>query len=216
MKASQPVRIGGNEGRYVVKLVRVSAQQSFGLEFFKAEIRDVGQLSAIFVSEDFPCHGMSRWDRLLSINGVELRSVADCNMMLQQQLSLVLVLQSKSKQSSEPVPRPDLQWQPALFHRLITIRKDVFENESEFMLLIERLSPQLRLDLHFSAEPSKSTGQSSLIASHDAEHLHVNIGDQLLSINGVCFPNDGILCQILDTAISMQLKMRRDPHRIWL
>jgi len=199
-----------------VKLARVSTQQAFGVEFFAAEMRHGGRLSAIFVSDDFPCHGMGRWDRLLSINGVQLRSVAACNMMLQKQLSLVLVLQSKSKQSNEPVPRPDMQWQPSLDNSLIVVRKDALENESEFMLSIERRSPQLRLDLPFSPVSSESKDQSSLLAEETVQHLHVNIGDQLLAVNGSYFPTEKFLRWVLDTATSVQLKLRRDPQNVWL
>jgi len=212
LRASERTLIGGDEGRYVVKLVRTSVQQSFGLEFLTAEMRDDGRLSAIFLSDDYPCHGMNRWDRVLSINGVEIRSAADCNQMLQLQLSIVLVLQTKGKQSSQPVPRPDMKWEPPLDYTLITITKVELENDSEFMLWIERRSPLLRLDLQFSAVLSKSVDQPSLFASQDAPHLHVKTGDQLLSVNGVCFPNE-VLCGILNTEISLQLKLRRKSRR---
>merc|ERR1711933_432451 len=72
LMASHPEHL--HHGRYVVKLWRTSFAQRFGLEFFTAEARN-GLRSGIFVSHDLPFIGMSRCDRLLSINGEEPMSV---------------------------------------------------------------------------------------------------------------------------------------------
>merc|ERR1719195_2282956 len=84
LMASHPEHL--HHGRYLVRLWRTSFSQLFGLEFFTAEARN-GLRSGIFVSHDLPVIGMSRCDRLLSINGEEPRSVQQACSMMKQLLS---------------------------------------------------------------------------------------------------------------------------------
>jgi len=213
LKASVPTQIGGRHGRYMVVLVRTIVSQAFGLEFVAAETRDK-RLSGIFVSDDNPHLGMSRWDRLLSINGAEPMSVQDCQAMLKQQLLIALVLQSKSKQSTEPLPKPDMQSLPLQDQRLLTIKKEMLQNNaSDFKLMIARRSPKVIVDLPFDAAPSKSKEQGLLFATRDMPHLEILAGDQLLSLNGIRSWGQKALRRIMDTSCTIELRLRRDVAR---
>jgi len=208
LMASHPEHL--RHGRYVVRLWRTSYAQLFCLEFFTGEAHN-GQLLGIFASHDLPFIGMSRFDRLLSINGVEPRNVQECCSMMKQLLSLVLVLQSKSRQSMEPVPQPKMESLPPLNMMLLTIRKETLENDSDFTLTIRRPSPKLKLDLPFSKSLSESKGHRVLLATCDMPQLEILAGDQLLSVNGIHLPSRKTLGRCLDTVLVMDLKLRRNP-----
>lgn len=210
LMASQPEHL--RNGRYVVKLWRASLAQAFCLEFFTAASRD-GQLSGIFASHDLPYLGISRWDTLLSINGVEPRTVEECRNMLRQLRSLVLTFQSKIRLSLEPVPKPKMESLPPLDVMLLTIRKDTSRGNSEFTLTIKRRSPKLQVDLQFSKSPSKSKDQGALLASRDMPQLEILAGDQLLSVNGIQSPNSKTLKQFLEVEMVMNLTLRRSSGK---
>jgi len=206
--ASHPEHL--RHGRYVVQLSRASLAQLFCLEFFAAQTRDE-QLAGIFASHDLPFLGMSRWDRLLSVNGYELRSSQECCNMMKELLSVVLVLQSKNRPSTEPVPQPKMESLPPLDMMLLTITKEILENDTEFMLTIRRRSPKLKLDLPFNKSLSKSKDHGALLAACDMPQLEILAGDKLLSVNGVRSPSEKTLQQFVDTAIVMDLTLRRSP-----
>jgi len=209
LKASLPAYIGGLYGRYVIALTRTTLKQAFGLEFCTAETRD-RKLSGIFVSNDIPYLGMSRWDRLLSINGIKPKSVQECLAMLNLELLLVLVLESRGKQSTEPVHKPDMKSLPLRDQRLLTIKKEMLEdNASDFQLRITRRSPKLRLDLPFDAKPSKSNNHGPLLATCDMPHLEILAGDELLSVNGMRSLTQTILAHIMNTASALDLRLSR-------
>jgi len=207
LQASQPAYLGGHPGCYLVRLVRASLKVSFGLELITAKTRD-GQLAAIFVSDDLPFVGMSRWDRVLSINGWEPTSVEECGNIVERLLSIVLVLQSKGKQPVESVPRPVMELLPPADQRLLTIKKQMLTNESEFMLMIRRRSPKQSLGLSFDASLTPNE-QGELVVTCDMLHLDVIAGDLLVSANGFRSPSKKVLCEILDTAIVIELTLRR-------
>jgi len=208
LQASQPAYLGGHPGCYLVRLVRASLKVSFGLELITAKTRD-GQLAAIFVSDDLPFVGMRRWDRLLSINGWETMSIEECSNMVENRLSIVLVLQSKGKQPVESVPRPAMELLPPADQRLLTIKKEMLTKESEFMLMIRRRSPKQRLGLSFDASLT-SNDRGEQVVTCDMLHLQVLAGDLLLSANGFRSPSKKVLCEILDTAIAIELIFKRD------
>lgn len=210
LKVSQPALLGGHPGHYVVKLVRTSLNQLFCLGLMAATTRD-GRISAMFVSDDFPYFGISRWDRLLSINGVQPRSVEDCHIMVKNLLSLVLVLQFRSAQSVRPVPKPMMEFLPPADQWLLTIKQEMSENGSDFLLTIKRRSSKLKLDLPFGALPN-STDLGPWFVTCDKPHLQVFAGDQFISVNGcssLCWMD---LCQILDTALTLEVTLRRDSR----
>jgi len=209
LKTSQPARLGGYPGCYVVKLVRTSLDQLFYLDLFAATKRD-GQLSAIFASDDLPYVGISRWDRLLSINGVEPKSVEECCIMVKHLLSLVLVLQFKGARWMGPVPRPIMALVPPADRWLLTVTKDILTNHSDFVLIIKRQSPKLRVDLPVGALPnSMDLDRGPLFVARDLPHLHVLAGDEFLAVNGCRSPCRTMLCEILDTALTLELTLRR-------
>jgi len=210
LKASHPANITGTVGRYAVTLVRTSLKQCFSLEFLMAETRD-GRLSEVLLSDNFPHLGMSRWDRVLSLNGVEPNTAKEFCSMLNQQLSVVLLLESKSRPSCEPVHRPKLELLPAVDQGLITIRREALENDSDFMLTIARKSPNLRFDLPLASAPAKCKDRRALLVADDMPHLGVRAGDELLSVNGVHSPSQEVICKIFDTVIAIQIVFRTDP-----
>lgn len=210
LRASLPTDIGGRWGHYVIAFTRTTMKQAFGLEFFTAENRD-RTLSGIFVAKDMPHLGMNRWDKLRSINGIEPKTGQECVSMLKLELMLVLVLQSRGKQSTEPVQTPDMQLLPPRDQRLLTIKKEILEhNASEFKLKISRCSPQLSLDLPFKAEPSKSGSHGPLLATRDMPHLEILAGDQLLSLNGIRSLSQKVLADTLNGAQTLDFTLRRD------
>jgi len=208
LMASHPGRL--RHGRYVVRLWRTSYAHLFCLEFFTAVARN-GQLSGIFVSHDLPFIGMSRGDRLLSINGMEPSTIQECCSMLKPLLSLVLVLQSKCRQSMEPVPKPKMECLPPLDMELLTIKKRALEGDSDFTLTIRRWSPTLKLDLPFRNSLSQSKDHEVQLATCDMPQLEVLAGDRLLSVNGTHLPSRKTLGRCLDTAIVIHLTLRRNP-----
>jgi len=208
LRVSQPAQLIGYPGCYAVRLVRASLTLSFGLELFTAKTRH-GKLNAIFVSDDLPFVGMRRWDRLLSINGWETMSIEECSNMVENRLSIVLVLQSKGKQPVESVPRHAMELLPPADQRLLTIKKEMLTKESEFMLMIRRRSPKQRLGLSFDASLT-SNDRGEQVVTCDMLHLQVLAGDLLLSANGFRSPSKKVLCEILDTAIAIELIFKRD------
>lgn len=138
-------------------------------------------------------------------------SVQQVGSMMKPLLLLVLVLQSKSRYSTELVPKPQIDCLPPLDITLLTIKKEILENDSEFTLTIRRRSPKLKLDLPFNEPLSKSKNHRALLSTCDMPQLEILAGDQLLYVNGIRSPKWKTLRRYLDTAFVVDLTLRRNP-----
>jgi len=200
-----------SQGSYVIRLVRASLKQEFGLAFDIAETRD-GRLEAIVVSQDLPHLGFKKSDRLQSINGLVPSNLLQCRTLLQEAYSIVLVMQPWNPKASElqstikkhtvmaavrAVDQP-LIW---LSHAVVTDPR-----RGEFKIGLHRSSSAMPFSM-----PNWSQKTEAPLAE-DFPHLAVLAGDRLVSVNGVRTFRRKLCQKLLATAMSVDLVFRRDPN----
>mmetsp|Transcript_19016 Transcript_19016/g.36624 ORF Transcript_19016/g.36624 Transcript_19016/m.36624 type:complete len:552 (+) Transcript_19016:127-1782(+) len=218
LKSSAPAQVGNVKGRYVLRVVRASLKQPYGITFDANEARG-GMLSGISVAEDLPHLGIRKWDELMSVNGAQPRSIHECRGMLQEALSILLVLQRRGVQSQAPPPKPHLvvaSLSP-MDRVLLSVSKAVVSDQrrGEFKLSIHRNSLKQKFGLAFEAVLSKTRVQElSILISEDLPHLALIRNDRLYIINGIRPRSRKVCAQILKSAMTVNLTFRRDPTKL--
>jgi len=94
--ASPPPYLQASGGRYRVDIKRASLKQPFGLSFHVTQGAD-RRLSKIIIAEDFPQFGIQRFDEVVYLNQYSPKSIQECRSILQDALSLTLVLERRPK-----------------------------------------------------------------------------------------------------------------------
>lgn len=205
---SPPGMLG--QGRYVIRFLRVSLKQEFGIAFDVAEAKD-GRLEAIIVSHDLPHFGIRKFDQLVSVNGVVPSSLHHCCSMLKEAYSIVLVLQ--------PWDPKALECRPTLRNSIVMAALHAVDQPLVWLNQAVVTDPQkgeFKVALHRSSLASPfSIPDWSLLESEAAEdfpHLAVRRGDRLVSVNGVRTLRTKLCRKLLATAMSVDLVLRRDPN----
>jgi len=218
LKSSPPAQVGSVKGRYVLRVVRGSLKQPYGITFDANEARG-GVLSTIYVAEDLPHLGVRKWDELLLVNGAQPRSIQECRGMLQEALSIVLVLQRRGVNAQAAPPRPHIAVAAlsAVDRVLLSVSKAVVTDprRGEFKMSLHRNSLKQKFGLAFEAVLSKTKAQElSILISEDLPHLALVRNDRLYVINGVRPRSRKICAQILNSAMTVKLTFRRDPSKL--
>lgn len=218
LKSSPPAQVGNVKGRYVLRVIRASLKQPYGITFDANEARG-GMLSVISVAEDLPHLGIRKWDELLSVNGAQPRSIQECRGMLQEALSIVLVLQRRGVNSQAPPPKPHIAVASlaAVDRILLSVSKAVVSDprRGEFKMSIHRNSLKQKFGLAFEAVLSKTRVQElSILISEDLPHLALIRNDRLYIINGIRPRSRKVCAQILNSAMTVNLTFRRDPTKL--
>jgi len=216
LQSSQPAQVGTIKGRYVLRVVRASLKQAFGITF---DVSDAGSSTALMVSEDLPHLGIRKGDQLLSVNGSEPKSINEVRRALQSSLSIVLVMQRRGVHCQVPPPKYKLATSALEpMDRLLLSASKVRitdQKRGEFKLSVHRNSQKQKFGLAFDATLSKSKSQDlSILVSEDLPHLALSRNDRLYIINGIRPRNRKVCAQILNTAMTVNLTFRRDPSRL--
>jgi len=206
---SPPAMLDG--GHYVIRLLRASLRQQFGIAFDVVEARK-DRLEAIIVSEDLPHFGIRKSDCLRSINGIVPSNLLHCRSMLQEAYSLVLVLQrwnTKAWESRSIIERSTVMAAIRAVDRpRLCLREAVVTDpqKGKFQVSLHRSS----LALPFSMPDWCQNAKSELV--EDFPHLAVQKGDLLLSVNGVRTVRQNACRKLFANAMSVDLVFRRDPN----
>lgn len=212
--SSAPKQVGPVKGRYALRVLRASFKQPYGLTFDVAETTD-GHLCAIMVTEDLPHMGIKRWDALLTVNGVKPQNIDQCRSIMQDVLSIVLVLQAEGTQSfGMPLPNPSVVSRAlAEVDRLllwVTKACVTNANSGEFKLALHRLSTKQKFGLAFDLSHSQKGGRYPIIlVPRDLPHLALCRNDSVRLINGVRPRNREEVVRVLETATTVELTIRR-------
>jgi len=206
---SPPGMLG--KGRYVIRLLRASLKQQFGIAFDVMKARN-GGLEALIVSKDLPHLGIRKLDWLQSINGAAPRNLLRCRSMLQEAHSIVLVLQPWDPKALESpstiMTGTDMDAIRAVDQPLLCLSQAVVTDsqKGEFRVALHRSS----LSLPFSMPDWSQNAECKL--AEDFPHLAVQTGDRLVSVNGVRTVRKKLCEKLLATALSVDLVFRRDPN----
>jgi len=218
LQSSQPAQVGTIKGRYVMRVVRASLKQAFGITFDVAE--SISSSTALMVSEDLPHLGIRKGDELLSVNGSEPKSINEVRRVLQSSLSIVLVMQRRGVNCQVPPPKykmalDALEPMDRLLLSATKVRITDLKR-SEFKLSVHRNSQKQKFGLAFDASLSKSTTQElAILVSEDMPHLALARNDKLHMINNIRPRNRKVCAQILNSAMQVDLTFRaRDPSRL--
>lgn len=212
--SSPPKQVGPIKGRYVMRVLRASLTQPYGLTFDVAEGAD-GDLRAIIATEDLPHMGIKRWDELLTVNGVKPQNIDECLSIMQDAFSIVLVLQPKEIQSfGMPPPKPSVVSRAlaGVDRLLMSVTKAYATNANigEFKLALHRRSTKQKFGLAFDVVWSRWRPHAPIIlVSRDLPHLAMCRNDCIRLINGSRPRNKEEVVDILDKAISVELTIRR-------
>lgn len=216
LQSSQPAQVGTIKGRYVLRVVRASLKQAFGITFDVNESR--GSTAALMVSGDLPHLGIRKGDELLTVNSFEIRSINEVRQHLQTSLSIVLVMQRRGVNARVPPPKYkvatdaleplDRVLLSATQVRITDIKR------GEFKLSLQRSSHKQKFGLAFEAAQSKKNQELSILVSEDMPHLALERNDKVHIINGIRPRNRKICAQILNSAMTVNITFRRDPKRI--
>lgn len=207
LKADPPTLVGGAAECYSVYIRRASLCQRYGVSFDAAETVD-RRLWAITIAEDLPYLGIGRGDQVVSVNQRVPRSVDECRSILERAMSIDLVLQRR--QPDKWASRPSGK---AAGGVLLSVTQATITDAriGEFRLTMHRNSQRQRFGLVFEPIPPKRRGEElAIIVADDMPHLALQRGDRLVSLNGVRIRNKRICSQILGTAMSLHLIMRRE------
>jgi len=217
LQSSQPAQVGTIKGRYVLRVVRASLKQAFGITFDVNESR--GSTAALMVSGDLPHLGIRKGDELLTVNSFEIRSINEVRQHLQTSLSIVLVMQRRGVNARVPPPKYkvatdaleplDRVLLSATQVRITDIKR------GEFKLSLQRSSHKQKFGLAFEAALSMSKHQElSILVSEDMPHLALERNDRVHIINGIRPHNRKVCAHLLNSAMKVDLTFRRDPSRM--
>mmetsp|Transcript_70432 Transcript_70432/g.199727 ORF Transcript_70432/g.199727 Transcript_70432/m.199727 type:complete len:452 (-) Transcript_70432:155-1510(-) len=197
-------------GRYTVKIRRASLRQPFGVTFDAAETRD-RQLARITVAEELPHLGMAKGDNLIVVNNKQPSSITECRSILQKAMSIHLTLERNPDQVNAPPPKR-LPHGP-----LLSVTPAVITNarRGEFKVSMHRSSVRQRFGLGFHAvQPRRRGEEPPILISESLPHLALRRADRLVSLNGVRPGSKAICAQILGSAVTIDLVLRRDPRHL--
>jgi len=210
MVMCSPPGMLGN-GHYVIRFLRASLKQEFGIAFDVLEARN-GRLEAIIVSQDLPQLGIRRLDCLQSINGVAPSNLLHCRSMIQEAYSIILVMQPWSPMSLESQSTIKtstvMAASRAVDQPLLCLSEAVVTDaqKGKFLVSLHRIS----LALPFSMPDWSQNAKSELV--EDFPHLAVQTGDRLVSVNGVRTRRRRLCQKLFANALSVDLVFRRDPN----
>jgi len=200
-----------DKGHYVIRILRASLKQQFGVAFDILEARK-GRLEAIIVSKDLPHLGIRKFDCLRLINGIVPSNLLHCRSMLQEAYSIVLVLQpwsSKALESRSTIKTSTVMAAiRAVDQPLLCLSEAVVTDpqKGKFQVSLHRSS----LALPFSMPDWSQNARSEIVEY--CPHLAVQTGDQLVSVNGVRTVRRKVCRKLLANAMSVDLVFRRDPN----
>jgi len=204
LKADPPASVAGLANGYFVRLRRASLKQRYGVAFDAAETRD-RRLSTINIAEDLPHLGITKGDAVVSLNRAVPGSVSECREILEQAMTIDLVLQRKQPSRSQP--------KGASGGVLLSVTRASVTDEriGEFRLTMQRSSQRQRFGLVFEAVLPKRRGEDPIITvADDMPHLALQRADRLVSLNGVRIRSKKTCSQILGTAMRLHLVLRRE------
>jgi len=225
LKVSAPIPIGTEVGRYRIRIWRKARQQAFGIQFASSN-------GLIEIAEDLPHLGLRQFDAVISVNGMNIRSVEECMGVLRSANVLDMVLQhteldGTTSVSQQPTPggclfgtnacRNSCKKQNSTYSMAVPLRTllscskvQVFgDDRQEFQLVLERKSIKQRFGLNFSADRISRQGSGmSIKIADDQPHLGLEAGDSLVSVNGVAASNVDSQ-RLLERAMILTLHFRR-------
>mmetsp|Transcript_94116 Transcript_94116/g.186582 ORF Transcript_94116/g.186582 Transcript_94116/m.186582 type:complete len:554 (+) Transcript_94116:93-1754(+) len=218
LKHSRPMKVGTSRDFHMVRVVRASLDQPFGVNFDANESRNGGP-TTICVAEDYPYLSVRRRDRLVSLNGKQLRRPADITEVLRKALSITLVFQRRGSQFHGPLPRLEDCWVPmADVNRSLlsaTRASVVNRKKGEFKLAMHRTSHKQKFGLRCEAVATQSGSQDmSILISEDMPHLALLRNDRLCSINGLEARSRSECVRVMHESLSISLIFRRHPSRL--
>jgi len=178
--ASRPAHQQVSSGRYTVAIKRASLKQPFGLSFHGTEGSD-RQLSKITIAEDLPQFGIQRFDELVFVDRRRPKSIAECRSLLQEALSLTLVLERRPQEGvTECLDLPNSCGKTGaaaacssgareeMRHVLAITKPTVLDHDRlGFTLVVQRCSLAQRFGISFSTDckKDKDTGQEMKVVS---------------------------------------------------
>jgi hypothetical protein len=218
LKSSRPVRVGPGRDFYMLRVVRTSLSQPFGVNFDATESRD-GRSTAVVAAEDYPHLSVKKRDRLMSVNGVQLRSAIDVAGVLQKAFSITMVFQRRGTPSHGRQPRVKDCWVPMaeVNRSLLSVTKASIVNRrrGEFKLALHRTSLKQQFGLPCEAVVSPSgSGEMSVVVSKDMPHLALKRNDRLCSMNGMQLRSRSEAVKVMHDSLSLALIFRRHPTRL--
>jgi len=218
LKHSLPVKVGPGRHFHMVRIVRAHPSQTFGLKFGASQYSD-GRPNIVVSAKDYPYLSVKRHDRLVSVNGAQLRQATDVTEVLQKELSLTLVFQRRGTPSHEPQPWvKDCRVPMAEVNRSLvtaTRAKIVNRERGEFKLSLHRTSLEQNFGLPCEDVLSNSESpELSFIISKDLPHLAVMGNDRLCVINGVEPCSRSEYTRLKNSSLSLSLVFRRDPSQL--
>jgi len=182
--ASQPPDLQAFGGRYTMAIKRASLKQPFGLSFHGTEGSD-RQLSKISIAQDFPQFGIQRFDELVFVNQRRPKSIQECRSILQEALSLTLVLERRPHETEiETIACPDPcgktgcaaacsnKPSEAMRHVLAITKPTVLDHDRlEFEVVVQRcsLAQKLGISFHTNCKKDKDKEREIEIASSMAK-----------------------------------------------
>jgi len=217
LQSSQPAQVGTIKGRYVIRVVRASLKQAFGIRFDVSVVS--GNAASLVASVDLPHLGIRKGDHLLSVNGFELASINEVRQLIETSLSIVLVMQQRGVncQVSPPKYKTAIAALEPMDRLLLSASKVRITDlkRGEFKLSLRRSSHKQKFGLALEAALSKSKNQElAILMSEDMPHLALERNDRMHMINGIPPSTRKECAHILNTAMKINLTFRRDPSRI--
>jgi len=210
LKASAPKLVRDKPGCYELHMRRASLKQRYGVAFDAAETSD-RRLCAITCAEDLPHIGIGKGDQLVAINGMVPNSVGECRDVLEKAMAIHLVLQRKQSTSNRASDKG------VVAGSLLSVTKAIIIDAriGEFRLTIHRGSLKQRFGLIFQPVQPKRRGEElSIFVAEDMPHLSLKRCDRVVSLNGVRVRSKKVCSQILGSAMSLSLVMRREKSSL--
>jgi len=230
LMASRPPYLQASGGRYTVGIKRASLKQPFGLSFHGTEGND-RSLSKISIAEDLPQFGIQRFDELVFVNQRRPSSISECRSILQEALSLTLVLDRRPQEgvSEECLACPDPCGKTgcaaacssgaseAMRQVLAIIKPRVLDHDRlEFTLVVQRCSLAQKFGISFATDRKKEKKREDNLdikVGTSVPQMGLKKGDKLVSINGVV-PKSKMKClRIYQTSLVVKMVFRRKSAR---